>query len=245
MKLSGNTILITGGTSGIGRAFAEAFARLGNTVAICGRRQERLDEITRQYPAITGVVCDLANAKQREDLIRNVVAGFPALNVLVNNAGVQYAADLTRPIDVAAAREEIETNFVAPVHLSSLVAGHLKEQPAAAIINISSGLAFTPLVYTPIYSATKAALHSWTMSLRKQLESTTIKVYELAPPSVDTELGYQRRVDKSQSHGGMPPDEFVREALKAIERDDFQAGIGPAANMMRLRDDMFEQLNGR
>jgi uncharacterized oxidoreductase len=121
----------------------------------------------------------------------------------------------------------------------------LQAQSTAAIINISSGLAYTPLVYTPIYSATKAALHSWTMSLRKQLESTPVNVYELAPPSVDTELGYQRRADKTQSHGGMPADEFVREALQALEHDDFQAGIGPAATMMRLRDDMFEQLNGR
>lgn len=245
MKLSGNTILITGGTSGIGRAFAEAFARLGNAVVICGRRQERLDDITRQYPAVTGVICDLTNVKQREGLIQHVTADFPAFNVLINNAGIQLAVDLTRSIDVAAVRAEMETNFVAPVHLSSLVAEHLKKQPAAAIVNISSGLAFTPLVYTPIYSATKAALHSWTMSLRKQLDGTTIQVYELAPPSVDTELGHQRRADKTQSHGGMPPDEFVREALKTLEHDDFQAGIGPAATMMRLRDGMFEQLNGR
>lgn len=243
MKLFGQTILITGGTSGIGKAFAERLADLGNKVIICGRRQDRLDEIKQQYPEIVTFTCDISNPDSRKYLIENILDEYPDVNVIINNAGIQLAHDLTEPVDASIVSLEMETNFVAPVHLSSLLADHLKDKRTAAIVNISSGLAFTPLSFMPVYCASKAALHSWTLSLRKQLEKTPIKVYEIAPPAVDTELGHQQRHDASQSHGGMPVDEFIDGAIKALENDEFQVGIGPAAHMMEKRDEFFEELN--
>jgi uncharacterized oxidoreductase len=245
MKLSGNTILITGGTAGIGRALAERFFELKNTVIICGRREDRLAELRQKYPEIVTRQCDISDATQREELIKWVIADFPGLNILVNNAGMQLAADLTKPLDVQNVRDEIETNLVAPIHLSSLLAEHLGTQKYPAIINISSGLAFVPLAFVPIYCATKAALHSYTLSLRKQLEDTPVKVFEIAPPSTDTELGHQRRSDKTQTHGGMPIGEFVDSALQLLESDTYEAGVGPAEMMRTQRDNFFEQLNSR
>lgn len=245
MKLSGNTILITGGTSGIGKGLAERLVALGNKVIVCGRRQQRLEQLKDSYPDIDVITCDVMDSKSRVLLAEKVAREYPELNVLINNAGIQLAQDLTRPVDLANVEQEVDTNFVAPVHLSSLLVDHLKLQPNAAIVNISSGLAYTPLAFMPVYCATKAAVHSWSMSLRKQLDATSVRVYEIAPPSVDTELGYQRREDKTKSHGGMPISEFVDGAIEALQNDEYQAGVGPAAQMMKLRDSMFDQLNSR
>lgn len=245
MKLSGNTILITGGTSGIGRGLAISLSDHGNKVIICGRRQERLEEIKKANPEITTIKCDLTEAGQREYLIKEVIEKFPDFNTLINNAGIQLVFNLTKSVDVSRLREEVETNFIAPVHLTSLAIEHLQKQSEPVIVNISSGLAYTPLAFMPVYCATKAAVHSWSLSLRKQLEETGVMVYEIAPPSVDTELGHQRREDKSASHGGMPVNEFVNETLKALEANSYQVGIGPAANMMQQRENMFDQLNSQ
>jgi uncharacterized oxidoreductase len=243
MILTGNTILITGGTSGIGLGFAKKFAELGNNIIICGRRKDRLKKISEINANVTGIQCDLSITNNREDLVKKVLKDYPSVNVLVNNAGIQLANDLTKPIDVSKIRQEIEINFVAPVHLSSLLVNQLKQQTNSTIINISSGLGYAPIAFMPVYCATKAAIHSWSLSLRKQLENTSIKVFEIAPPSVDTELGYQNRQDKAQSHGGMPVEDFIGEAFKALADDKFQAGVGPAANLMKLRDTIFDQLN--
>ncbi|HEX8462446.1 MAG TPA: SDR family NAD(P)-dependent oxidoreductase, partial [Segetibacter sp.] len=157
MKTTGNTILITGGTSGIGLAFAEEFLRLGNKVIICGRRENRLNEIEKSNPGIITRTSDVASSKDREDLANWVITNYPDVNVLINNAGVQLLTDLTKPIDLSRVSNEVETNFIAPVHLASLFAQHLQTKAEAAIINISSGLAFVPLAFMPVYCATKAA----------------------------------------------------------------------------------------
>ena len=156
MNTAGNTILITGGTSGIGLAFAEEFHRRGNTVIICGRRENRLKEIEQKYPGIITRAADIANSKDREELATWVISNYADVNVLINNAGVQLLTDLTKPVDLTRVNSEVETNFIAPVHLTSLFAQHLATKSEAAIINISSGLAFVPLSFMPVYCATKA-----------------------------------------------------------------------------------------
>jgi uncharacterized oxidoreductase len=163
--------------------------------------------------------------------------------VLVNNAGVQLHTDLTKPVDLQQIALETETNFVAPVHLASLFATHLSSKPQAAIINVSSGLAFAPLAFMPVYCATKAAIHSLTLSLRHQLKNTSVKVFEIIPPSVDTELGHHNREDKNQQHGGMPVDEFVTAALRGIENDEYETAVGQAEGLRAKREELFGMMN--
>jgi uncharacterized oxidoreductase len=243
MKLAGNTILITGGTAGIGWAFAEEFLRLGNQVIICGRRENRLAEMKENHPQIVTRVCDVNSAEQRHALAEWVITNYSDTNVLINNAGVQLIADLTKPVDLTRIQMEVETNFIAPVHLSSLFAQHLASKSEAAIVNISSGLAFVPLAFMPVYCATKAAIHSLSLSLRYQLLETSVKVFEIAPPATDTELGTDRRTDKNESHGGMPVDEFIAEAIKALQEDVFEAAVGTAKNSRAKREGLFEIMN--
>ena len=176
MKLSGNTILITGGTSGIGLGFAEEFMKNKSKVIICGRRQERLKEIKKRYNNIETILCDVTVVEEREKLADYITKNFPEANVLINNAGIQLLGDLT-DIKLDKVNKEIETNLIAPIHLASLFTDHLKTKKDPAIINVSSGLAFVPLSFVPVYCATKAALHSITMSLRYQLRETSIKVF--------------------------------------------------------------------
>ncbi|WP_018614235.1 SDR family oxidoreductase [Segetibacter koreensis] len=243
MQTTGNTILITGGTSGIGLAFAKEFLKLGNKVIICGRRKNRLEEIQHQQKEIVTRVCDVAKTKDREELAAWVVTNFPDVNVLINNAGVQLLTDLTKPVDLTRVNNEVETNLTAPIHLSSLFAQHLSTKKEAAIINISSGLAFVPLSFMPVYCATKAAIHSITLSLRHQLKNTSIKVFEIAPPAVDTELGSDRREDKTLSHGGLPVDKFMEEAMEAIKNDILEAPIAGAKNSREKREVLFDIMN--
>ena len=245
MQTTGNTILITGATSGIGLAFAKEFVLAGNTVIICGRRAERLAQIKETHPHIVTRVCDMADAAQRKDLADWVTKEYPALNMLINNAGIQLALDLTHPVDLSHVYAEVETNFIAPVHLTSLLVPHLKKQSNAAIVNITSGLAFVPISFMPVYCATKAALHSLTLSLRHQLQTTAIKVFEIAPPSVDTELGHQRRADKSQTHGGIPVTEFMQGAMHAIENDVLEAPIADAKHLREKGEALFDRMNQR
>jgi len=245
MQLNGNTVLITGATSGIGLAFAQKFFEAGSKVIITGRRKERLQNIEKNFPGIVTLYSDVADDRQRENLAEWVFKNHPQTNILINNAGIQLLTDLKKPIDLTRIRQETETNFVAPIHLTSLFSGHLASYANAAIVNISSGLAFVPIVFMPVYCATKAAIHSLTLSLRHQLKNTTVKVFEIIPPSVDTELGSDRREDKTQSHGGMPVNEFIEQAMHAIESDIYEAPIGNAKNSREKREVLFEAMNSR
>ncbi|MBE9463240.1 SDR family oxidoreductase [Dyadobacter subterraneus] len=243
MKLTGNTILITGGTSGIGLAFAEEFLKEGNKVIITGRREEKLKEIKNRLPEIIVRLSDVSDAAQRIELADWILNSHPDTNILINNAGVQLITDLTSEIDLNRVGTEIETNFTAPVHLTSLFVTHLKGKENASIINITSGLAFVPIAAMAIYCATKAAMHSLTLSLRFQLKDTGIKVFEIAPPSVDTELGHDRREDKTQSHGGIPVSEFIEGAMLALKNDELEAAVGQSAGLRAKRETLFEQIN--
>jgi uncharacterized oxidoreductase len=161
----------------------------------------------------------------------------------MNNAGIQLVADLTQAVNLEKIREEIEINLIAPIHLGSLFAKHLASKNDSALINISSGLAFAPISFMPVYCATKAALHSLTMSLRHQLKNTSVRVFEIIPQSTDTELGHQRRADKTQTHGGMPLSEFLAEAMEALKNDVLEAPIGQAKGLRAKREDMFHIMN--
>jgi uncharacterized oxidoreductase len=243
MKMTGNTILITGGTSGIGLGFAERFLRLGNRVIICGRRKERLADIKARNPQMETFICDMTEEKQRETLRDWAVARFPDLNVCMNNAGIQHKTDLTRPVDLKNVHLEIETNLVAPIHLTSLFAAHLTGRPVAAVINISSGLAFVPLANRALYCATKAAIHSLTLSMRRQFRDTSVRVFEIIPPAVDTELGRQYWSDESRSHGGMAVAAFIDESVLAIESDTYEAAISMSRGLREKRETLFDQMN--
>ena len=243
MQTKGNTVVITGGTSGIGLAFAKEFSRAGSKVIICGRRKDRLKQIEDQ--GIVTRLCDVADTTERESFAKWVLQNYPETNVLINNAGLQLTADLTKPVNPDRIHEEVEINLVAPIHLSSLFAEHLSSKKQSAIINISSGLAFVPLAFMPVYCATKAAIHSLTLSLRYQLKNTPVKVFEIIPPAVDTELGSDRRTDKTQTHGGMPVNEFIAQAMNAIENDILEAPVGTSINSREKREALFEIMNSR
>jgi uncharacterized oxidoreductase len=243
MKTTGQTILITGGTSGLGLGFAEKFHQLGNAVIICARRKDRLKKIERTHPGMATIVCDVADGSERERLRDEVVEKFPATNVLINNAGVQFPVDLARPVDLECVRAEIEINLTAPIHLGSLFARHLAARKPAAIINISSGLAFTPMAFAPVYCATKAALHSLTLSLRYQLRKSGIRVFEIIPPWVATELGRHGHEEEAKPLGGIPVSEFIESAVQAIEEDVLEAPIGSAKGLCEKREALFAMIN--
>lgn len=245
MQLSGNTVLITGGTSGIGLAFAEKFLQADSKVIITGRREDRLKKLQETYHGLVVKTSDITDEKQREALTQWVIENHPETNILINNAGVQLLTDLTKPVDLTRVRQETETNFIAPIHLASLFTQHLAKKESAAIVNISSGLAFVPIAFMPVYCATKAAIHSVTLSLRHQLRNTGIKVFEIIPPAVDTELGSDRREDKTQSHGGMPVHEFIEQAMHALKNDNLETAVGTANNSREKREALFEVMNSR
>src|SRR6476661_598732 len=222
MNLSNNTILVTGGATGIGLALATRLLAAGSTVIICGRRADKLDEAQRQHPGLHTCVCDLAQATDRQELARWVQAEFPQLNVLLNNAGIQNRFQLTDDTaDWEARRQEIAINLEAPIHLTSLLLPYLRQQPNAAIVNVSSGLAFAPAAFAPIYSATKAALHAFTLSLRHQLAGTGVRVLEIVPPAVNTDLG-----GAGLHTWGVPVDAFADAVLARLAAGEEEVGYG-------------------
>ena len=186
MKLPNNKILITGGASGIGLGLTERFIKEGNTVIICGRRQETLNEVVEKFPSVIVKVCDISMETQRTELFSWIAATHPDLNVLVNNAGIQNWIDVSVDGFYAKASEEISINVNAPLHLVELF---LKLDSPDVIMNVTSGLAFIPLSKVPVYCATKAFMRSFTLSLRHQLKSTGTEVIEVIPPALDTDLG--------------------------------------------------------
>src|SRR5580693_6237195 len=180
MKLTGNTILITGGGSGIGRALAEALHALGNKVIISGRRKEALDATTAANPGMAALTLDIADPGGIRSFATRIASDFPALNVLINNAGIMRMEKLlTQPADLADAEAMVITNLLGPIRMTAALLPLLQKQPYSAIMNVSSGLAFVPLSPTPTYCATKAAIHSWTQTLRYQLRNTNTEVIEL------------------------------------------------------------------
>src|SRR4030043_153574 len=211
MKTKGNTILITGGATGIGFSLAEAFVTADNEVIICGRRENRLKEAKNKLPRIHTRVCDLSKEKERKSLFEWVSSNFSNTNILINNAGIQRMIDFKSGThDLFDGEDEIEINLKASVHLSAYFIPLLSKHKEAAIINVSSGLAFIPIAAMPIYCATKAAIHSFSLSLRHQLRDTSIKVFEIIPPIVDTEIFNRSTKAGEQKFKGIPPSEVAK-----------------------------------
>ncbi len=243
MNTHGNTVLITGGASGIGWALARRFANAGSQVIICGRRADQLLVAKQLCPELHTVQCDVSVPAERLSLVKTVTEAFPTLNVVINNAGIQNRfPSLLEPQDWQRHEAELATNLAAPMHLSMLFVPHLRQKPAAAIVNITSGLAFSPLAAMPTYCATKAALHSFTLSLRHQLKTTSIAVIELVPPMVNTDLGGKGLHDQ-----GTPLDEFADHAFAQLEKGELEFGFGfseisRGASRAQL-DQMFANMN--
>ncbi|WP_205500108.1 SDR family oxidoreductase [Rufibacter psychrotolerans] len=245
MKLAGNTVLITGGASGIGLAIAERFLQAGSTVIVCGRRADKLNEAKEKHPALHTIVCDVAKEADRVALLEWTTAEFPQLNVLVNNAGIQRRVN---PVEEQEAwsqtQQEIAINLEAPIHLCSLFVPHLQKQPKAGIVNVTSGLAFTPGVFAPVYCATKAALHSFTMSLRFLLRNTAVEVVEIVPPAVNTDLG-----GAGLHTFGAPLDEFADSVMQRIDNGELEVGFGTAEVRRKAsreeNDAFFLEMNSR
>lgn len=213
MKTNGNTILITGGGSGIGRELAWRFHALGNTIIVAGRRSETLEETIAGRDRMHATRLDINDPRSITEFARRVTAEHPELNVLVNNAGIMRREDLTRGRDLGDAEKTIATNLLGPIRLTNALIDHLSARPGAAIVNVSSGLAFVPLCHAPTYSATKAAIHSYTVSLRAQLRDR-IEVIEIAPPAVQTEL----TPGQSTREGYMPLGEFADEVMTLFQQ---------------------------
>jgi uncharacterized oxidoreductase len=233
MEMTGNTILITGGTSGIGRALAEQLHRRGNRVIIAGRRQQLLDEITAAHPTMRGIRLDVEDGEALETFAADVVAEFPGLNVLVNNAGISRMEDLAGEApDFATSRNIIQTNILGTLRLTAALLPVLHGQPSATIINTSSGLAFVPRYSFPTYCATKAFLHSWTQSLRIQLRETAIEVLELIPPYVQTELAGRHQ---ARDPHAMPLDAYISEVMARLEDRDYPDGEILVERVKQLR----------
>jgi uncharacterized oxidoreductase len=216
MKLTGNTIFITGGGSGIGRALAEALHNLGNQVIISGRRAGHLAEVTAANPGMQSVELNVEDPTSIAAVAAKLIAEYPTLNVLINNAGIMKPDNADGELDDAQMASIITTNVMGPMRMTSVLIEHLKKQLEATVIYTTSGLAFVPLAFTAVYSATKAAMHSYLMSQRFQLKGTNVKVLELAPPYVQTELmGAEMAVDPR----AMPLKDFIAETIQVLGTD--------------------------
>ena len=228
MKLNQKTILITGGTSGIGLELARQLLGRGNTVIVTGRDQDALDAATRTLPGLHTFRSDVSDPQAITALHEAVLPRFPALDTLINNAGVMRNIKLDRERSLQDVTREIEVNFSGPVRMVQQFLPHLLTRPGAIIVNVSSGLAFVPLPAAPVYCATKAAMHSYTQSLRVQLQATGVAVVELAPPGVETPLFRGEFVEETRGQKAMDPKELVRRAIAGIEAGKLELRPGLA-----------------
>jgi uncharacterized oxidoreductase len=221
VNLTGNTVLITGGGSGIGRGLAEELQKLGNQVVIAGRRKRALDETIAANPGMKSMTLDIESPAAIHTFATQLTAEFPKLNVLINNAGIMRAEKLlAQQPDLADAEAIVTTNLLGPIRLTAALMPYLEKQPHSTIVNVSSGLAFLPLALTPTYCATKAALHSYTQSLRYQLRATKIEVVELIPPYVATNL-----MSGANDPRAMPLDAYIAEVMQILETQPTPAEI--------------------
>jgi uncharacterized oxidoreductase len=232
--MSGNTILITGGTSGIGFEFVKQLSPLDNTIIITGCDQAKLDKAKKAFPKIHTLKSDVRHAKDIVALCDQVTKQFPNLNIVINNAGIMKSVNMhDQSIDLDSLTEEIEINLNGTIRMCKQFLPHLKTKSEAAIVNVSSGLAFVPLPTSPVYCATKAALHSFTQSLRVQLKNTKIKVFELAPPATATELLGQFDPEDMKGASIMKVEDMVKVAVRGMGCDRYEIRPGQA-NQLKM-----------
>ena len=235
MNMKGNTILVTGGTSGIGLELARELEKLGNVVIVTGRNAEKLAKVQKENPGLKTFRSDVSEVKEIEALHAELSRDFSELNVIVNNAGTMRTINLHREGEsLEELTREIEINLMGPIRMVTKFLPSLKKRPHAAIVNVSSGLAFVPLPTAPIYCSTKAALHSYTLSLRVQLKNTNVKVFEIAPPATETELlSGASEPEDLKGVSVMKTDQMVRESLRGLERDRLEIRPGQS-NQLRF-----------
>ena len=247
MKPSGNTILITGGGSGIGRELAREFHALGNTIIVAGRRAGSLEETIGERDNMHARTLDVTDAADIARFAKELIADFPALNTVFNNAGIMAKEDwLTDPVDLAIAEATVATNILGPIRLTAALLPHLRAQPVARVVNVTSGLAFVPLAHTPTYSASKAAMHAWTQSLRYLLRDTNVELVELAPPGVQTDL----TPGQATRDNYMPLKDFIAETMESFSIEDTpEEVVVQHAKMLRAAEangkhaEIFQTLN--
>jgi uncharacterized oxidoreductase len=233
MKLSGNKILITGGASGIGLGLTEQFIKEENQVIICGRREEVLKDVKKQFPSVITRVCDLEKENERIQLFDWINQEHTDLNVLVNNAGIQQWTQLTDDDFYNKAKQEIAINVVAPIHLTSLF---IKLPALSAILNVTSGLAFVPLTKVPVYSATKAFFHSFTLSAQYLLRNKNIEVIEIIPPALNTDLGGKGLHDVHP-----PVSDFIKAIFEQLRQGKSYTTFGFSDMMIKAGPDQLKQ----
>jgi uncharacterized oxidoreductase len=246
MKLLHRTILITGGTSGIGLELAKQLHERSNTVIVTGRDQGKLDAAGRALPGIHAVKSDVGDAGAIAALYDSILSQFPALDTLINNAGIMRNLNLNRARDLTDVTREIEINFSGPLRMVQQFLPHLKVRKDALIVNISSGLAFIPMPISPVYCATKAAIHSFTQSLRVQLNGTGVTVIELAPPGVETPLFRGEFAEEMKGQKGMDVKVFAGKAIAGIEAGKLEIRPG-LSNVLKIMsriapEFMFDQM---
>jgi uncharacterized oxidoreductase len=232
MKLTGRTVLITGGTSGIGQELAKQLLQRGNTVIVTGRDLHKLDATSQSLPGVQAVASDVSDPAAVASLFETVIRRFPALDTLVNNAGIMRNLNLNIPRDLQDLTREIDINLAGPIRMVQQFLPHLKTRQDALIVNVSSGLAFVPLPISPIYSATKAAMHSFTQSLRVQLKGTGVTAVELAPPGTETPLFRGEFVQEMRGQKGMAVTVLVQRAIAGIEAGRLEIRPG-LANVLK------------
>jgi uncharacterized oxidoreductase len=247
MKISGSTVLVTGGGTGIGRGLAESFHRLGNQVIVAGRRPEPLQAVAQDNPGINYLLLDQGDPADIRRFAAELAARYPDLDAVINNAGIQRVEDLSTG-EVAAAEQTVAINLLGPIRVTAALLPLLLAKPRAAIVNVSSGLAFMPSALTPTYGATKAALHSYTQSLRFQLRNTSVQVIEIIPPQVHTQLKGERGFDSR----AMPLEEYVSETMSLLQTQPQAAEIlVDRVKLIRfaerdgIYDDIYSGLNAR
>jgi uncharacterized oxidoreductase len=240
MKMSNNKMLITGGASGIGLALTERFVKENNTVIICGRREAVLKEVSDKFPSVITRSCDLSVSAERDALFKWISEKHSDLNVLVNNAGIQQWMSITDDDFFKRAKDEIAVNIEAPLHLTSLF---IKLKSINTIINVTSGLSFVPLTKAPVYSATKAFLHSFTLSLRQLLKSKNIEVIEMIPPALNTDLGGKGLHDTAP-----PVSEFIEAVFEQLKQGKNELSFGFSEAMSKAGPEdlqkTFNRMNG-
>lgn len=244
MDLSGHEVLITGGASGIGLGLAQTFLEAGSRVIVCGRRENVLREARKACPGLLTFPCDLTREAERARLAEWIGSEHPGLNVLVNNAGIQQRMSIGQTDFWIRAKEETAINWEAPVHLTFLLLEVLKKAQRAFIVNVTSGLAFVPLAAAPVYCATKAAMHSFSRSLRPMLRGTNVEVIEIIPPAVRTELG-----GPGLHTSGTPLEEFIQAAAAQLRDGKTEVSYGFSERMSHgSREELeeaFQRMNGQ